>query len=122
MLSRIRCFQDKEFWGTAGNQCHGIAPKHDFDYYIKNNLVFDTAGFAGGIGAVKAGLCEIPASRIVFATDYPQEIRKREVVRDFVNEIRALGPQGEQILSGNVGLLLKEPMVPEKKAVAEGMR
>ena len=75
-----------------------------------NNLVFDTAGFAGGIGAVKAGLCEIPASRIVFATDYPQEIRKREVVRDFVKDIRALGADGERILSGNVGLLLKEPV------------
>ena len=52
---------------------------------------------------------EIPASRIVFATDYPQEIRQREVVRDFVRELRALGPDGEKILSGNVGKLLKEP-------------
>ena len=109
MLARIRSFQDKEFWGTAGNPRHGVTPKHDFDYYIRNNLVFDTAGFAGGIGAVKAGLCEIPASRIVFATDYPQEIRKREIVRDFVRDIRALGADGERILSGNVGLLLKEP-------------
>jgi hypothetical protein len=49
-------------------------------------------------------------SRVVFATDYPQEIRKREVVRDFVKEIRALGPDGERILSGNVALLLKEPL------------
>jgi hypothetical protein len=53
-------------------------------------------------------LSEIPASRIVFATDYPQEIRKREIVGDFVKEIRALGADGERILSGNVGLLLKE--------------
>src|ERR1700728_2764971 len=109
MLARIRCFQDKEFWGTAGNARHGAKGKKDFDYYIRNNLVFDTAGFAGGIGALKAGLAEIPASRMVFATDYPQEIRKREPVRDFVNEIRSLGPDGERILSGNVGLLLKEP-------------
>jgi predicted TIM-barrel fold metal-dependent hydrolase len=109
MLARIRCFQDKEFWGTAGNARHGAKGKKDFDYYIRNNLVFDTAGFAGGIGAIKAGLAEIPASRMVFATDYPQEIRKREPVRDFVNEIRSLGPDGERILSGNVGLLLKEP-------------
>jgi predicted TIM-barrel fold metal-dependent hydrolase len=115
MLARIRSFQDKDFWGTAGNPRHGIAPKHDFDHYIRNNLVFDTAGFAGGIGAVKAGLCEIPASRIVFATDYPQEIRKREIVRDFVKEIRALGADGERILSGNVGLLLKEPPAAEIK-------
>jgi predicted TIM-barrel fold metal-dependent hydrolase len=108
MLARIRSFQDKEFWGTAGNPRHGAKGKKDFDYYIRHNLIFDTAGFAGGIGAIKAGLCEIPASRIVFATDYPQEIRKREAVRDFVHELRALGNDGERILSGNVSLLLKE--------------
>jgi predicted TIM-barrel fold metal-dependent hydrolase len=108
MLARIRSYQDKEFWGTLGNPRHGAKAKKDFDYYINNNLVFDTAGFAGGIGSVKAGLCEIPASRMVFATDYPQEIRKREAVRDFVKDIRALGPDGERILSGNVGLLLKK--------------
>jgi len=107
MLARIRCFQDKDFWGTTGNARHGAKGKKDFDHYIAHNLVFDTAGFAGGIGAVRAGLCEIPAARMVFATDYPQEIRKREVVRDFVQEIRALGAAGERILSGNVGLLLK---------------
>jgi hypothetical protein len=43
----------------------------------------------------------------VFATDYPQEIRAREAVRDFVGDIRKLGPVGEKILSGNVDVLLK---------------
>ncbi len=81
----------------------------DFDYYINNNMVFDTAGFAGAISSVKTGLVEIPASRIVFATDYPQEIRSREVVRDFVHALRALGKDGETILHGNVGKLLKAP-------------
>jgi len=122
MLARIRCFQDKEFWGTAGNARHGAKAEKDFDHYIRHNLVFDTAGFAGGIGAIRAGLAEIPASRIVFATDYPQEIRKREVVRDFVNDIRALGPDGERILSGNVGLLLKEPPATEKKKSEERLQ
>jgi predicted TIM-barrel fold metal-dependent hydrolase len=109
MLARIRSFQDKDFWGTASNPRHGAKGQKAFDHYIRHNLIFDTAGFAGGIGAIKAGLCEIPASRIVFATDYPQEIRKREAVRDFVRDIRGLGPDGERILSGNVRLLLKEP-------------
>jgi predicted TIM-barrel fold metal-dependent hydrolase len=122
MLARVRSFQDKRFWGTADNKRHGMTANKDFDHYIRHNMVFDTAGFAGGIGAVKAGLCEIPAERIVFATDYPQEIRKREVVRDFVNDVRALGADGERILSGNVGLLLKEPPAAEKSAVAERMR
>jgi len=68
--------------------------------------VFDTAGFAGAISSVKTALVEIPADRIVFATDYPQEIRARSAVRDFVRELRALGRDGESILSGNVGKLL----------------
>jgi hypothetical protein len=109
MLGRIRSFQDKAFWGTKDNPRHGMTPKHDFDHYIRNRIIFDTAGFAGDIRSVKTGLVEIPASQIVFATDYPQEIRQREVVRDFVRDIRALGADGERILSGNVGKLLKMP-------------
>ena len=70
----------------------------DFSYHLGKVLVH----------ALKDVSFDIPASRIVFATDYPQEIRKREVVRDFVRDIRGLGPDGERILSGNVSLLLKE--------------
>ena len=107
MLGRVRSYQDKTFWGTAGNARHGVTPKHDFDHYLRHNMVFDTAGFCGAISSVKTALNEIPAARIVFATDYPQEIRAREAVRDFVRDVRALGADGETILSGNVGLLLK---------------
>ncbi len=109
LLGRIRSYQDKDFWGTADNARHGAKAKQDFDYYIRNNFVFDTAGFCGAMGAVKSALIEIPASRIVFATDYPQEIRDRSAVADFVKELRALGKDGEAILSGNVDKLLKEP-------------
>jgi len=109
MLGRIRSYQDKVFWGTAGNPRHGVKPAKDFDHYLRNNMVFDTAGFCGEIASVKTALVEIPSARIVFATDYPQEIRSREAVRDFVKALRALGPSGEQILAGNVSLLLKDP-------------
>jgi len=77
----------------------------DFQH-VRERFVFDTAGFCGALGSVKAALCELPAERIVFATDYPQEIRAREAVRDFVADIRTLGKDGDRILSGNVGLLL----------------
>jgi predicted TIM-barrel fold metal-dependent hydrolase len=107
VLARIRGYQDKEFWGVEGHAKHGRKAAKDFDYYINNNMVFDTAGFCCAIGAVNAALAELPASRIVFATDYPQEVRKREPVRDFVADIKKHGKAGEQILSGNVGLLLK---------------
>jgi predicted TIM-barrel fold metal-dependent hydrolase len=106
MLGRVRSYQDKAFWGTAGNARHGATPARDFDYYLAHHMVFDTAGFCGAIGAVKASLVELPAARIVFATDYPQEIRARDAVAGFVRDLRALGADGERILSGNVGLLL----------------
>ena len=82
----------------------------DFDHYLKERLVFDTAGFCGAIQAAKIALMELPASRIVFATDYPQEIRGREEVRDFVAQLRELGAPGDSILSGNTRLLLKKEM------------
>ena len=109
LLGRIRSYQDKEFWGTLDNDRHGMKAKHDFDHYLHHNMVFDTAGFCGAIGAVNSALLEIPVSRIVFATDYPQEIRERQAVADFVNELRALGGNGEAILAGNVGKLISTP-------------
>jgi predicted TIM-barrel fold metal-dependent hydrolase len=109
LLGRIRSYQDKDFWGTSDNARHGMKPKQDFDHYLRNNMVFDTAGFCGALGAVKGALIEIPAARIVFATDYPQEIRERAAVRDFVKELRGLGKDGEAILSGNVDKLIKQP-------------
>ena len=107
LMGRIRSYQDKDFWATAGNPRHGIKPQRDFDYYIRERLVFDTAGFCGAITAIKIALLELPASRIVLATDYPQEIRAPEAVRDFVKELRDLGAAGDQILSGNTDLLLR---------------
>jgi predicted TIM-barrel fold metal-dependent hydrolase len=109
LLGRIRSYQDKEFWGTADNARHGLTPRRKFDDYLHSNFVFDTAGFCGALGAIKAALVEIPASRIVFATDYPQEIRERSAARDFISELRGLGRDGDAILSGNVAKLLKAP-------------
>src|SRR5262249_451509 len=107
VLARIRGYPDKSFWGVAGHPKHGRKAAHDFDHYLNHNLIFDSAGFCCAIGAVNAALAEIPAERIVFATDYPQEVRAREPVAEFVRALRALGPQGEMILSGNVGKLIK---------------
>jgi predicted TIM-barrel fold metal-dependent hydrolase len=107
VIGRIRSYQDKEFWGTKGNARHGMLPKRTFDDYIRDNIIFDTAGFCGAIGAVKSALLEIPGDRVVFATDYPQEIRARSAVREFVQEIRALGEVGEAILEGNGPQLIK---------------
>lgn len=106
LLGRVRSYQDKEFWGTRGNPRHGALPRNDIDHYLAERLVFDTAGFCGAISSVRSSLVELPSARIVFGTDYPQEIRSRAVVRDFVADLRALGTDGGAILAGNTGLLL----------------
>jgi predicted TIM-barrel fold metal-dependent hydrolase len=116
MLGRIRSYQDKQFWGTAASPRHGLKAEKEFDYYLRERMVFDTAGIIGEIRSVKIALLEIPAARIVFGTDYPQEIRSRDAVRDYVREIRSLGPAGGQILSSNAGLLLRD------KTAASGSR
>ena len=108
VLGRIRSYQDREFWGTDGNDRHGRNPERDFDSYLAGRIVFDTAGFCGDARSVATSLVELPADRIVFASDYPQEIRKPAAVRAFVDDIRALGDAGAGILGGNNGLLLPE--------------
>ncbi len=105
VLGRIRSYQDKAFWGTGGSERHGRLPERDFDHYVRERLVFDTAGFCGDARSVRTSLVELPADRVVFATDYPQEIRDPEVVRGFVEDIRGLGDDGRRILSGNAVLL-----------------
>jgi predicted TIM-barrel fold metal-dependent hydrolase len=107
ILGRLRSYQDKEFWGTKGNKTHGITPAHDLDYYIRTNMIFDTGGFCGEIASVKTALCEIPADRIVFGTDWPQEIRSKDITSNFVTEIGKLGADGEKILRGTAKALLK---------------
>ena len=107
MISRVRSYQDKVFWGTKGNARHGALPQQSFDHYIANNMIFDTGGFCGAIEVVKMALLEFPAARLVFGTDYPQEIRQAGIVKTFVDEIGKLGADGRAILSGNAGVLLR---------------
>ena len=66
---------------------------------------------AGGIGAVKAGLCEIPADRIVFATDYPQAIRDPGEVLDYVKAVEVLDPNANALVHG----LNAEKLIPNIK-------
>ena len=108
MLGRVRSYQDKEFWGLRGNAKHRPRPARRTSTITSATTSCSTPpASAGAIGSVQTALVEIPAERLVFATDYPQEIRAREAVRDFVGDIRKLGPVGARILSGNVDVLLK---------------
>lgn len=108
MLGRIRKFQDRGFFGTATHPLHGKLPERDLDYYLTERLTFDTAGVCGAITSVTASLEELSPSRIVFGTDYPQEIRSRADIVNFISQLRALGVDGESMLTGNGSLLLKD--------------
>jgi predicted TIM-barrel fold metal-dependent hydrolase len=103
MVGRIRDYQDKEFWGLRDDPIHGKRPKLAFDAYL-SRLYFDTGGHFGEMSAVRAALLNIPASNLMFGTDYPQEIRGREKVKAFIENIKAMGlPPAdiEAILGGN---------------------
>jgi predicted TIM-barrel fold metal-dependent hydrolase len=59
-------------------------------------------------GHLCGGISVLPASQIVFATDYPQEIRDPAKVKGFVDELRQLGADGAAILEGNAASLLPD--------------
>src|SRR5260370_34350721 len=93
-----------------------MKPKSDSDHSLHHNMVFDTAGFCGAMGAVRGALIEIPVSRIVFATDDPQEIRDRAALREFVAGLRTLRKDLAVILNGTLDEQLKQRV----KAPARG--
>ena len=100
-------------WGTADNQRHGRKPARDYDHYLDERLFYDCAGWVGpvdtarqGIEWIEFGLMEVPASRVVFATDYPQAIRTDQDCKDYTDAVRALGEVGETILTGITAKLI----------------
>ena len=106
MLGRIRSFRTRNSGARAATPSMAAARRIS-TITCATTSIFDTAGFCGAIGASRRRWWKFPPPVIVFATDYPQEIRAREVVRDFVQRYRKLGTDGEKILSGNVDVLLK---------------
>jgi predicted TIM-barrel fold metal-dependent hydrolase len=115
-LPRIRGLQDRERNGTALLPNHGRTPRKHFDHYLEERLVFDccgwsSAGRAAEEGAlwVQAGLTELPNSRVVFATDYPQGVQDDEQVALYVRAIRAGGDRALSMLNGaDAGALIPD--------------
>ena len=106
LLGRVRNYQDREFWGTAGDPRHGKNPPRPFDYYL-DKIYFDTGGFFGHLNAVKAALLELRPGRLVFGTDYPQEFRSAEAMKGFVDGLRTLAPDvAHLILEGTAADLI----------------
>lgn len=115
-LPRIRGLQDRQRNGTVMLPKHGRSPRKHFDHYLEERLVFDCCGWssancAAAEGAlwVQAGLNELPKSRVVFATDYPQGVQDEEQVASYVRAIRAGGDRALGVLNGvHAGALIRD--------------
>ena len=117
-IGRIRGFAQREKWGTAGLARHGRQPRQPFDHYLDRRLYYDIAGWAGpdqaaqlGAHWVRLGLQELPLSQLVFASDYPQAVRKADEVAAYVAAVRALGPEGRASACGANA----EKLIPDLK-------
>jgi len=106
-LGRIRAFQQREKWGTAGIVRHARRPARPLDYYLDHRLFYDIAGWAGpdhaaewGADWVKFGLQELAFSQLVFATDYPQAVRDASEVTAYVKALRALDANSRALCAG----------------------
>jgi len=106
-LPRIQGFQQREESGTASIPQHNRRPRKAFEHYLRDRLFYDCAGWSGrthaadrGTEWVRMGLAELPASQVVFATDYPQAVHNDNEVVAYVNAVRALGSEARAILHG----------------------
>lgn len=97
-LPRIRGLQDRKKSGTALIGAHSRQPKSSFEYYLAERLFYDCAGWTGqdnaarnGTQWVASGMSEVPASRVVFATDYPQAVCDSDEVKRYVCALDQLG-------------------------------
>jgi predicted TIM-barrel fold metal-dependent hydrolase len=106
-LPRIRGLQDRDRNGTASLLNHGRTPRRSFDHYLEERLVFDCCGWSSADRAaeegavwIRAGLAELPNSRIVFATDYPQGVQDDEQVARYVDAVRGDGNRALTMLDG----------------------
>ncbi len=115
-LGRVRGFQQRDKWGTSKVKGHNRRPPKSFDYYLEQRLFYDCAGWAGpdhagawGAEWVRFGMNEVRLSQLVFATDYPQAVRVDQEVKDYVDRLRALGPNERDMLEG----MNAEKLIPD---------
>jgi predicted TIM-barrel fold metal-dependent hydrolase len=117
-LGRICGFAQRDKWGTASLARHGRQPRQPFDHYLDHRLYYDIAGWAGpdqaaqlGAHWVRFGFQELALSQLVFASDYPQAVRKADEVAAYVAAVRALAPQGRAVADGANA----EKLIPDLK-------
>jgi predicted TIM-barrel fold metal-dependent hydrolase len=115
-LPRIHGLQDRVQNGTLAIPGHGRQPRQAFDHYLQHRIFYDCCGWSGpdhaaerGAAWVRMGLNELPASQVVFATDYPQAVEKDDEVVAYVDAVRALGAEARLVLDGaGAGMLIPD--------------
>lgn len=80
MLGRVHLHTDPGRWPNQGPMKSSGAFKTD----LEERVYVDTAGFYGYSAPLRCTLEEIPASQVLFGTDYPWEPRSSDETRRFV--------------------------------------
>lgn len=97
-------------WGTAGRvgEENRKAAEKSMKYFYE--IYFDTAGNRADIDALKFALTKISPKRIMFGTDYPQELRDLREIKRNIQDIKSLDISDKDkqlILEGNAATLLR---------------
>jgi aminocarboxymuconate-semialdehyde decarboxylase len=64
-------------------------PPHDFIHFAQK-LYFDTAGFRGGMLALRLACDVLGPTRLLFGTDYPQDLEEGVEMKKYIGTLRSL--------------------------------
>lgn len=103
MLGRIHLQLDPGRWP---GQDH-VEPYEEFHARLTESICVDTSGFFGYDAPLRTTLDELPASQVLFGTDYPYEPRDASELASFVDSVeRVVDGDGEDVLSRNAKRVL----------------
>lgn len=107
MLGRIHLQLDEGRWPGQGS----VVSYEEFKHYLKERIYLDTSGFFGYEQPLKATFDEIPASQVLFGTDYPFEPRDGDEIANLAATVKQTTEDEEtqQVLSKNALELLVDP-------------
>lgn len=99
MLPRVRLQLDEGRWPGLD----GLKSYDEFVSQFEDHIYLDTAGYYGDRSTFRRTLEELPASNLLFATDFPYETRAPDVFRDIVSGLEDISSDtdSEKILGGN---------------------
>ena len=107
MLGRVKLQLDEGRWPGQDS----VVSYDEFKRYLEERIYFDTSGFFGYGQPLRATFDELPASQVVFGTDYPFEPRNGEELAELAAAVERTASQTdtERVFSGNALDLLVDP-------------